>query len=116
MPSIVPFIPCCLSGKSKRGLVVVYHILICVSVLVFYTKHRPLKLLNTLACIFKKPLSYSNVFVFHVLSNVLKETKSAAMNIFRKKIFSFKIICKSRIKLSFFTINLFTIAENCMEK
>ena len=34
------------------------------------------------------------------------------MNIF-EKIFSFQIICKSRIKLCFhvFTINLFTIAE-----
>ena len=31
----------------------------------------------------------------------IKETKSAYVNIFRKKIFSFYIICKSRIKLWF---------------
>ena len=31
----------------------------------------------------------------------LKEAKSATMNIFRKKLFCFQIICKSRIKLCF---------------
>ena len=31
----------------------------------------------------------------------LKEAKSATMNIIRQKIFSFQIICKSRIKLCF---------------
>ena len=44
-----------------------------------------------------------------------KETKSVSMNIFRKK----KIIFKSfvKVELSYvFTINLFTIAENCTEK
>ena len=40
----------------------------------------------------------------------LKEAKSATMYIFRKKIFSFQIICKSRISYVF-PINLFTIAE-----
>ena len=41
---------------------------------------------------------------FELLNNKIlqfKETKSATINIFRTKIFSFKIICKSRIKLSF---------------
>ena len=33
--------------------------------------------------------------------NLFKETKSATMNLFLKIFFSFKIICKSRIKLSF---------------
>ena len=42
--------------------------------------------------------------------NVFKEAKSATMNIFSEKIFSFQIICKSRIKLCFHN-NLFTIAE-----
>ena len=32
---------------------------------------------------------------------LLKETKSATMNIFRNFLFCFKIICKSRIKLCF---------------
>ena len=31
-----------------------------------------------------------------------KEAKSATMNIFREKIFSFQIVCKSRIELSFY--------------
>ena len=45
----------------------------------------------------------------------LKETKSATMNIFRKKnIFFFESFVK--VELSYvFTINLFTIAENCTE-
>ena len=45
-----------------------------------------------------------------------KETKSAAMNIFRKKkYFLFKSFVK--VELSYlFTINMFTIAENCTEK
>ena len=38
---------------------------------------------------------------FEQINFEFKETKSATMNIFRKKIFSFQIICKSRIKLSF---------------
>ena len=47
-------------------------------------------------------------------SSTLKETKSATMNIFRKKNL-FKSFVKSRIKLNVSTINLCTIAENCME-
>ena len=44
-----------------------------------------------------------------------KETKSATMNIFRKKYFLFKSFVK--VELSYvFTINLFTIVENCMDK
>ena len=31
--------------------------------------------------------------------NLIKDAYSVTMNIFRKKIFSFQIICKSRIKL-----------------
>ena len=48
--------------------------------------------------------------------SVFKETKSATMNIFR---FFFYFLFKSfvKVELSYvFTINLFTIAENCMEK
>ena len=47
---------------------------------------------------------------------LLKETKSATMNIFR---FFFYFLYKSfvKVELSYgFTINLFTIAENCTEK
>ena len=47
----------------------------------------------------------------NTLSNVLKETKSATMNIFRFFYFVFKSFVK--VELSYvFTINLFTIAEN----
>ena len=43
------------------------------------------------------------------------ETESATMNIFRKKLFSKMVFVK--VELSHvFSINLFTIAENCMEK
>ena len=45
----------------------------------------------------------------------VKETKSATMNIFEK--FSFLKMLFVKVELSYvFTINLFTIAENCMEK
>ena len=45
----------------------------------------------------------------------LKETKPATMNIFTFFYFLFKSFVK--VELSFvFTINLFTIAENCTEK
>ena len=44
-----------------------------------------------------------------------KETKSATMNIFQIFHFLFKSIVN--VELSYvFTINLFTIAENCTEK
>ena len=44
-----------------------------------------------------------------------KETKSATMNIFRNFSFSFKSYVN--VELSYvFTINLFTVAENCTEK
>ena len=49
-------------------------------------------------------------------SSQLKETKFATMNMFRKKKY---FLFKSFVKVEFsyvFTINLFTIAENCMEK
>ena len=46
---------------------------------------------------------------------ILKETRSATMNIFRKKYFLFKSFVK--LELSYvFTINMFSTAENCMEK
>ena len=46
---------------------------------------------------------------------LFKETKSATMNIFRFFYFVFKSFVK--VELSYvFTINLFTIAENCKEK
>ena len=45
----------------------------------------------------------------------LKETKSVTMNIFRKKYFLVKSFVK--IELSYvFTIDMFSTAENCMEK
>ena len=47
---------------------------------------------------------------------IIKETKSATMNIFR---FFFYFLFKSflKVELSYvFIINLFTIAENCTEK
>ena len=45
---------------------------------------------------------------------MLKETKSATMNIFQNKYFLFKSFVK--VELSYvFTINLFSIAENCTE-
>ena len=43
--------------------------------------------------------------VFIVLINI-KAAYSVTMNIFRKKIFSFLIICKSRIKLCFHNKNV----------
>ena len=45
---------------------------------------------------------------------MFKETRSATMNIFR-----FVFLFKSFVKVEFsyvFTINMFTIAENCTEK
>ena len=46
---------------------------------------------------------------------MIKETKSATMNIFLKKIFLLKSFVK--VELSYvFTRNLFTIVENCREK
>ena len=45
--------------------------------------------------------------------SLFKETKSATMNIFEKNYFLFKTFVK--VDLSYvFTINLLTIAENCM--
>ena len=45
-----------------------------------------------------------------------KETKSATMIILRKSFFFlFKLFVKAELSYVF-TINLFTIAENCMEK
>ena len=44
-----------------------------------------------------------------------KETRSVTMNIFQKKSFLFKSFVK--IDLSYvLTINMFSTAENCMEK
>ena len=54
--------------------------------------------------------------IFIILQlTTLKETKSATMNIFRNFYFVFKSFVK--VELSYvFTINLFTMAENCTEK
>ena len=46
---------------------------------------------------------------------LLKAAYSVTMNVFRNFLFSFSIICKSRINYVF-TIKLFSTAENCMEK
>ena len=48
--------------------------------------------------IWKRHCAYKNISRHRNLTK-LKETKSAAMNIFQKNLFSFLIICKSRIKL-----------------
>ena len=57
--------------------------------------------------------AHTNVKVFAYF--MIKETKSATMNIFRNFYFLFKSFVK--VELSYvFTINLFTIAENCTEK
>ena len=45
----------------------------------------------------------------------LKVTKSVTMNIFREKYFLFKSFVKEELSYVF-TINLFSTAENCMEK
>ena len=45
----------------------------------------------------------------------LKETKSATINIFSEKNILFISFVKAELSYVF-TINLFTIAENCMEK
>ena len=46
----------------------------------------------------------------------IKETKSATMNIFRKKKSILKMVFV-KVELSYvFKINLFSLAENCMEK
>ena len=53
--------------------------------------------------------------IFDLRSSIVKETKSATMNIFQNFYFLFKSFVK--VELSYvFTINLFTIAENCTEK
>ena len=57
----------------------------------------------------------TNMALFLLRAEGVKVTKSAIMNIFRKKKNFFKSFVK--IELSYaFTINLFTTAKNCMEK
>ena len=54
-------------------------------------------------------------YSFHFLRE-LKDTRSVTMNIFRKKK---KIFFKSFVKIElsyFFTINMFSTAESCMEQ
>ena len=52
---------------------------------------------------------------FAFFEDIFKETKSATMNFFSIFYFLFKSFVK--VELSYvFTINLFTIAENCTEK
>ena len=59
-------------------------------------------------------MSARYLYEFRVKKRI-KETKSATMNIFRIFYFLFKSFVK--VELSYvFTINLFTIAENCTEK
>ena len=51
----------------------------------------------------------------HASNGLLKETRSVTMNFFRKKSFHSKSFVK--IELSYvYTINMFSTAENCMEK
>ena len=61
-------------------------------------------------------LLHSLVDIRGVWFHLLKETKSATMNIF---LFFFYFLFKScvKVELSYaFTINMFTIAESCTEK
>ena len=52
-----------------------------------------------------------------ILDRLLKENKSATINSFRKILFSKNGVLFVKVELNYvFTINLFTIAENCMEK
>ena len=53
--------------------------------------------------------------VHSVFFSSSKETKSATMNIFYFFYFPFKSFVKSELSY-IFTINMFTIAENCTEK
>ena len=46
---------------------------------------------------------------------LLKETRSVTMSIFRKKYFLFKSFGKNELSYVF-TINMYSTAENCMEK
>ena len=53
--------------------------------------------------------------LIQVMKLSVKETRSVTMNVFRKKYFLF--ISFVKIELSYvFTINMFSTAENCMEK
>ena len=62
-----------------------------------------------------KNVTILGVFRMHAQKEYVKETKSATVNIFGKIYFVFKSFVK--VELSYvFTINLFTIAEKCMEK
>ena len=53
--------------------------------------------------VYWKTQNFSGKYNFYLWKSVqnIKDAWSATMNIFRKKIFSFKIICKSIIKLCF---------------
>ena len=82
---------------------------------------------NRNVCFFKKNnekifdrrrLSAAGASVYHVIfiGYIFKETKSATMSIFR---FFFYFLLKSFVKIEIsyvFTINLFTIVENCTER
>ena len=60
-----------------------------------------------------KVIMYALLYVYEWTDGQVLEAKSATTNIFRKKYFLFKAFVK--VGLSYvFTINLFTIAENCM--
>ena len=70
-------------------------------------------------CIFKNQVLNGRV-CFNVVETIslgttIKETKSVTMSIFEKNSFLFKSFVK--IELSYvFTINMFSTAENCIEK
>ena len=82
----------------------------------FKVSSSVLEIYYTLDCIITIGSNWQNVqytFVNVFLHIIFKVTKSAIINIFR--IFISKSFVK--IELSYaFTINLFTIAENCIEK
>ena len=82
-------------------------------------KYFPYKVISKDICIllealivFRNPASENNSNVLSVKTHhtmrkfFFKETKPVTMNIFRKKIFSFKIICQSRIKLCLYNKNV----------
>ena len=69
---------------------------------------------STLINVLNNWVCYPLLLVHLGIANV-KETKSVTMNIFRKKYFLFKSLLK--IELSYvFTIDMFSTAENCIEK
>ena len=71
--------------------------------------HIPTTVRNGGALVTKRPV------YIQFVSLSLKKTKSATMNMFGNFLFFFKSFVKVQLSCVF-TLNLFTTAENCMEK